>query len=68
MRHTLLKRLKPEFLFELNSNIDQGYEATVNKIKEWLSNTATFESLTINQVRCLSSFTGTSSGFSRGLR
>lgn len=60
MRHTLLKRLKPEFLIELNSNIDEGYEDMVNKIKKWLSNTVTFESLTIHQVHCLSSFTGTS--------
>ncbi len=39
MIHSLLVRLKPDHLQELNSNIDEGYADMVDKIKNWLGDT-----------------------------
>ena len=60
MIHNLLKRLKPEYLAELNSNYDEGgYEEMVEKIKSWLRDTPFFDTLTVHQVHCLITFTDT---------
>ena len=60
MIHSLLVRLKPDHLQELNSNIDEGYADMVDKIKNWLGDTPFFDKLTIHQVHCLSTFTNSS--------
>ena len=57
MIHTLLARLKPEFVTALNSNIDEGYADIVGKIKNWLGDTCFFDKLTMHQVHCLATFT-----------
>lgn len=58
--NTLLARLKPEFVTELNSNIDDGYADIVDKIKNWLGNAVFFDNLTIHKVHCLATFTNVS--------
>lgn len=57
MIHTLLARLKPEYLTELNSNYEASYGDMAEKIKDWLGNTPFFDTLTIHQVQCLITFT-----------
>ena len=57
MIHSLLERLRPDYLIELDKNADKGYEEMVEKIKTWLSDTAFFDQLTIHQVQCLITFT-----------
>lgn len=57
MIHSLLARLKPEYLTELNSNYEGGYQEMAEKIKMWLGDTAFFDRLTVHQVHCLITFT-----------
>ena len=57
MIHSLLERLRPDYLIELDKNADEGYEEMLEKIKTWLSGTGFFDTLTIHQVQCLITFT-----------
>lgn len=57
MIHSLLARLKPEYLKELNSNYEGGYQEMAEKIKQWLGDTGFFDTLTVHQVQCLITFT-----------